>query len=86
VSMSDDYQWRYRRPARSFHDLFAERVPVAVRARRRRLRRFGLVALVAASLTWQSTTWPGNSLVSHALALVQGSDGHLDGDSCPQPS
>lgn len=86
MSMSDDYQWRYRQPACSFHDLFAERVPPALRARRRRWRRFGLLALVAASLAWQSTTWPGNSLVSHALALVQGTDSHVDGDGCPQPS
>ena len=86
MSTSDDYQWRYRRPARSFHELFAERVPVAVRARRRRLRRFGILTLVVASLAWQGLASPSSSLVGDALALMQGTAGHVDGLACPQPT
>jgi hypothetical protein len=78
MNIADDYQWRYRSPAASFHEVYAGMLPLETRVRRWRRRRQWMVMAFLIGLGGSAVTLHGESVAAskntpfvHAECLVQ---------------
>jgi hypothetical protein len=78
MNTGNDYQWRYRRPAPSFHETFAATVSLETHARRQRRRRLWMLIAFVIGLGGSaipsiggSVAAPENNPLARADCLVQ---------------